>query len=423
MATVDTETPGRAVLVVDDDPTVLSALVRLLRPDGVTVLTAAGGERALEVLEEHAPTIGVVVSDYSMPGMSGAEVLRAVRLRWPDITRVLLTGNADLAAAARAVNEGQLSRLCTKPWQADELRQAVAQSLEQHRVLRENRRLRQLADEQAARLEQWNQRLEAMVAERTAELERANAGLQRGMLDTVRILVGFLERRLPGRAARCREIARLGGRLADRAGATAEEVRWIQVAALIHDIGLVGLPDVLLRRAPTEMLPAARAQYQRHSIIGQSMLSEVEQLTTMATWIRHHHERWDGYGYPDGLAGAAIPLGSRIIALADGYLEAVALEGDTASKWRQAERTHGAFDPELLPWLDDEVEGRPGRPAPEPTPTALADLEEGMVLTDAIRTTSGAILVPAGEVMTRERLIRVRQHLANGVLVDSAQFV
>src|SRR5437868_14008029 len=166
------------VLLVDDDESLLSAMTRLLRPDGVRVITANSGERALALLEEKADTLGVVISDYAMPGMTGADVLRAVRMRWPDLTRVLASGNADLTAAARAVNEGQVSRLVTKPWDPDQFREIVADALESHRLVIENRKLRELADEQAARLarqaerlEQWNLRLEEQVKERTAELE------------------------------------------------------------------------------------------------------------------------------------------------------------------------------------------------------------------------------------------------------------
>src|SRR5579859_5894008 len=104
-----------------------------------------------------------------------------------------------------------------KPWQPAEFRQAIAQALEQHRALSENRTLRALAEEQAVRLEQWNQHLETEVTERTAELEQANRSLQRGLLGTVQLLLGMLEQRLPERAARWREIARLAARLAERA--------------------------------------------------------------------------------------------------------------------------------------------------------------------------------------------------------------
>jgi len=95
----------------------------------------------------------------------------------------------------------------------------------------------------------------------------------------------------------------------------------------------MGLPDSIVRQRPDNMPYAAQIQYEQHPIIGQSMLSAVEQLVEIATWIRHHHERWDGGGYPDRLSGPAIPLPSRLIALADGYLEAVGREGGTAPRW------------------------------------------------------------------------------------------
>jgi response regulator RpfG family c-di-GMP phosphodiesterase len=356
---IDLKSAPAAILAVDDEPAILSALSRLLRPDGIRVVTALGGAQALSILEDQAPTIGAIISDYTMPGITGAELLRTVRMRWPDITRVMLTGNADLPAAAQAVNEGQLSRLFTKPWQPDEFRSAVAQALEQNRVLLENRRLRVLADEQAFQLEQWNRELEQTVAERTSELEQANARLHAGLLETVRSLLILVERRIPERANRSREIARLGARLAERAGLSAEESRWIQLAALVHDIGLVALPDLIVRTPPAQLPAAVRGKYEQHPIIGQTMLQATSEQLDLGKWIRHHHERWDGRGFPDGLAGAHIPLPSRIIALADGYLEAVCRDGGTAALWRRGQLSSGAFDPELLRRLDDEIRGRP----------------------------------------------------------------
>jgi response regulator RpfG family c-di-GMP phosphodiesterase len=329
---------------------------RLLRPDGFRVLTAPSGDQAITLLEAQGPSIGVVVSDYVMPGMSGAELLKAVRLRWPDATRILVTGNADLATAAHAINEGRVARLITKPCDPDQFRQLVGDAVGQYQLVLENRRLRQLETEQAARLAQWNQELEQQVRERTAELERANASLTRGLLETVRLLVGFLERRLPDRANRCREIARLVGKLAERAALEPELTRLIQVTALVHDIGLMGLADPILRQRPEDMPQGARVQYEQHPIIGQGMLGAVEQLVDISTWIRHHHERWDGHGYPDRLAAFSIPLPSRLIALVDGYVDAVGREGGTAARWRSAQRAAGAYDPELVEVLGAEVE-------------------------------------------------------------------
>jgi len=411
-------TPGAVgtVLLVDDDESLLAAMSRLLRPDGVRVLIAPGGERALELLEAEGDSIGVVVSDYQMPGMNGADLLRAVRLRWPDATRILSTGNADLTAAARTVNEGQVSRLITKPCDPDQFREVVGAALTQYQLVLENRRLREVADEQSIRLEQWNQRLEETVAQRTAELELANASLQRGLLDCVRVLVGFLERRLPDRASRCREAARLAGRLAERAAIPAETIRRIQLAALVMDIGLMGLPDPILRQRPEDLTTAARTQYEQHPIIGQGTLSGVEQLVEIATWIRHHHERWDGHGYPDRLAGLAIPLPSRIIALTDGYIEAVGREGATAVRWRGAQRAAGAYDPDLVEVLTAELENRIVAPPPTGTEVPISKLRAGLQVTQPITTTTGAVLVKSGEVMTEALLDRIQALGTAGML-------
>jgi DNA-binding NtrC family response regulator len=139
------DSEAAAILVVDDDPTVPAALKRAMRTTGVEVLSASGGAEALGVLAQRAGSIGVVVSDYAMPGVNGADLLRAVRVRWPNIIRVLLTGGADLAAASRTVNEAQVWRLLVKPWQAREMRETLVEALQEYH----QRRGETLAHEQA----------------------------------------------------------------------------------------------------------------------------------------------------------------------------------------------------------------------------------------------------------------------------------
>jgi EAL domain-containing protein (putative c-di-GMP-specific phosphodiesterase class I)/ActR/RegA family two-component response regulator len=114
------------VLVVDDDEAILSSLSRLLGSNGIPVMTASDGDRALAVLQAHSASIGVIVADYAMPCMNGMELLQRVRARWPDITLVLLTGRADLPLAAQAVNQLHVARLFLKPWNPLELRAEVA---------------------------------------------------------------------------------------------------------------------------------------------------------------------------------------------------------------------------------------------------------------------------------------------------------
>src|SRR5258708_15675073 len=122
-----------AVLLVDDDAPLRVALERLLRGGGFTVLTAEHAGAGLATLEREGDArIGVVISDHAMPGMDGVAFLQTVRHRWPRVARILLTGAADLAAAARAVNEAQVARLLLKPCSADELRTLVRELLQQH---------------------------------------------------------------------------------------------------------------------------------------------------------------------------------------------------------------------------------------------------------------------------------------------------
>jgi DNA-binding NarL/FixJ family response regulator len=141
-----------AVLVVDDDRAVVAALRRLLQRSGLDVLTATSPERALELLERHNQTTRLIISDYAMPGLTGAHLLRIVRLRWPHIGRMMLTGNADLQAAVHAVNEGQLGRLLLKPWDPVELPRMVFELLEENRTMSDSNSLRQLLDQAMAAL-------------------------------------------------------------------------------------------------------------------------------------------------------------------------------------------------------------------------------------------------------------------------------
>ena len=122
------------VLIVDDDAALCSAVQRLLRAAGIRCLSATSALQGLELLKAHGDAVGVVISDYAMPQMDGAEFLRRVRLGWPRAGRVLLTGNADLNDVSRAVNLGQVARLLLKPCTPDDLVAVVRELLALHDV-------------------------------------------------------------------------------------------------------------------------------------------------------------------------------------------------------------------------------------------------------------------------------------------------
>jgi two-component system, probable response regulator PhcQ len=127
------------ILLVDDEINVLSALKRALIEEPYEIHSATSGEQALEIMQTHA--FKVVLSDERMIGMQGSEFLSLVRERYPDTVRILLTGHATLEAAVKAVNQGEIYRFFTKPWDDTEIKMAVRLAIEKYDLERENRRL------------------------------------------------------------------------------------------------------------------------------------------------------------------------------------------------------------------------------------------------------------------------------------------
>ena len=159
------------LLLVDDEPSILSALRRLFRPHGYRIFTAESGAAGLAILEQES--IDLIISDMRMPEMDGATFLKQVRQRWPQAMRILLTGYADITSTVSAINEGEIYRYIAKPWDDTEMLTVVREATERQRLESENRRLTALTQAQNEELKSLNASLEQKVAERTAELRQA----------------------------------------------------------------------------------------------------------------------------------------------------------------------------------------------------------------------------------------------------------
>jgi response regulator RpfG family c-di-GMP phosphodiesterase len=305
------------ILFVDDEASILSSLRRLFRPHGYQIFVAESGAAGLEVLEKE--TIDLVVSDMRMPEMDGAHFLEQVRQRWPAVVRLLLTGYADVTSTIAAINCGEIYRYIAKPWDDNDIVLTVRDALEHQRLVSENVRLLALTQQQNDELKVLNAGLEKKVAERTAEVQQALKDLKRGFIDTVHVFSGLIELRGGKLGGHSRRVAEHSRAVAQRLGLGDAELQDVMLAALLHDIGKIGLPDHVLDK-PFNMLPVdVRAAVMKHSEKGQAVLMGIAQLKNAALLIRHHHECFDGSGYPDHLAGLAIPLGSRILAAANEY--------------------------------------------------------------------------------------------------------
>lgn len=170
-----TATPMPQILLVDDEAPILRSLTRLLAFEPFPLLTANNGDQALALLASNE--IAVILSDYHLPGMSGEALLKQAQAASPDTSRILFSGHIDIELIRTAVNAGEVYRFISKPWNDEELVQAVRLGVERHLLLRHNRALALQAEEQNHQLKRFNAELEAMVAERTAALEVRNHAL------------------------------------------------------------------------------------------------------------------------------------------------------------------------------------------------------------------------------------------------------
>ncbi|MFG6441240.1 HD domain-containing phosphohydrolase [Roseateles sp. LKC17W] len=312
------------VLFVDDEPSILSALRRLFRPQGYRILLAESGAAGLDLLRKE--NVDLVVSDMRMPEMDGATLLEKVREGWPAVGRILLTGYADIGSTVAAINRGQIHRYVAKPWDDRELVLCVQDGLERRRLEQENKALLRLTREQNDQLQTLNTSLTERVKARTAELEQVNAMLetsfaqvQENFLLSINVFAGLVELRSSGLAGYSRQVADLARRTARRMNGGAMLEEDVYIAGLLHEIGKIGFPDSLLRKPLSAMSSDEVALYRRHTLHGEAALLPLARLQRVARFVRNHHERIDGKGFPDGVSGEAVPLGAQILSVSSDY--------------------------------------------------------------------------------------------------------
>ena len=313
-----------AILFVDDDENVLRSLKRLFFEESFEVLTAGSGKEALEILKNKE--VGVIVSDQRMPEMDGTQFLERAKKLAPCSVRIILSGHADVNAAMDAINKGGAWQYITKPWDDNELLIAVKNAIETYKITRENIYLTQLTIKQNQELQRWSTELVIHVQEQTIDLSRRNQELialndqlDKNMQFTITSFSNLIDLRDNTVCNHSSNVASFAAAIADRVSLTENEKKTIFIAAQLHDIGKIGIPDIILQKDPAALTPDEMVAYKKHPILGQSVVDAVEGLRDAGILIRHHHESFDGSGFPDRLHGAAIPLGSRIIAIADAF--------------------------------------------------------------------------------------------------------
>ncbi len=293
----------KTILIVDDEPDNRKLLTAFLRADGHRCLEAPDGATALTRAFETPPDL--VLLDIMMPVMSGFEVARRLKEdpRTCEVQVVMVTALSQVEDRVRALDAGA-DDFMTKPLHRPEVRARVRNSL----------KVKAYHDQQTAD----RGALEAAVAARTAELSQSVEALRSAHLETVTRLVRAAEHKDEDTGSHVVRIGHYSAIIGAHLGMTSEEVEQLRLAAPMHDVGKIGIPDkILLKPGPLD--DAEWEIMRRHPVMGQQILegSDSPLLQVAETIALTHHERWDGTGYPRGLRGEEIPLVGRIVAIVD----------------------------------------------------------------------------------------------------------
>jgi len=298
------------ILIVDDDKeNILKTLERLLENEGYKIFFAENGLYGLEIIKRE--DIHLVISDYKMPNMDGTKFLQEVKQLLPDTIRIMLTGHADLEVAIKAINEGEVYRFITKPWNNIELLGTIKQGVEYYNLQRELDRLNKLIQLQNRELKDWNYKLEQKVAEQTKQIRDL-------FLDAIKSLVFALEAKDKYTEGHSRRVTESATYICEKMSLQNEYTEDIKLASLLHDIGKIGVKESILDKQG-KLTGDEYEHIKTHVVICERILAPIIKKESVIQIVMHHHEHVDGSGYPNGLKNTAIPLGARIVAVADAY--------------------------------------------------------------------------------------------------------
>jgi response regulator RpfG family c-di-GMP phosphodiesterase len=300
--------PKARILIVDDEPSICALLIEGLTAEGFECRAAASGDEAIKLLERER--IDALICDLRMPGISGLTLLETVRTRYPWMSFLIATGADNVRVGVDAMKQGADDYIL-KPFRLETVAIAVDRALEKKRLEIE--------------LEAYRERLEDMVTERTEQLRTVVASLQqtydtnRETYDeTLKALGDALALRDTETREHTGRVAHYCLEIAKAANCTPEQLTQILRGSYLHDIGKIGIPDAILKK-PGKLTPEEVAVMRTHSRVGYEFVCHIPLLTPAAEIVLAHHERFEGSGYPQGLKGNDIPLGARIVAVANAF--------------------------------------------------------------------------------------------------------
>jgi putative nucleotidyltransferase with HDIG domain len=317
----------QTILVVDDERGPRESLRMILEP-GFRVIQAASGSEAMELLRTEP--VAVVTLDLNMPGMKGADLMRTLRSDFPQLEIIVITGCGTLESATEGIRSGICDYL-QKPFDVVVVGAAVARAVQRRdarerltsfleelgQVVGRDRDARFILDD-LQQSQKLRARLNGIFEVRAPNGDGASRRDPIRTVEFLEVLAETIETKDRFMRGHARRVACYTSLLADRINLSARDHEEVRIAAFLHDLGKVGVPtDLLLRAGALE--PAERSLVEQHPEIGARLLKPLDLPSSVPLAIRHHHEWFDGSGYPHGLAGEDIPLAARMIAVADAF--------------------------------------------------------------------------------------------------------
>jgi len=292
--------PSARILIVDDEPEITSILFDLF-DDQHDCTTAGSAEEALEQLA--IKDFELVISDITMPGMNGLDMIPHVHRIRPNTVVVMISGMQTVESAIGALRLGSFDYVM-KPFDLRQVEAVVKRALEHQELIVAKQR--------------YEDHLEELVDQRTAELDQALNSLEDAYRSTLRALTAALETRDLETHGHSERVVTYSLRLGREYGLDSQRIKALEFGSLLHDIGKIGVPDSILRK-PAKLTDDEWVLMRQHPVHGQQILRGIEFLEGAARVVAQHHEQWNGSGYPAGLSGEDIDVCARIFAVADAF--------------------------------------------------------------------------------------------------------
>ena len=321
------ETPSKPRLLIVDDEAEVRGVLHDLLSAAYECGEAASAEEAIAALREK--DYQLVISDITMSGMSGLEMIPHVKVVSPDTVIVMISGVQTIESAINALRLGAFDYLM-KPFDLRQAEAAVSRALDHHELIVAKRR--------------YENHLEELVTQRTGELDDALNSLENAYRSTLRALTAALETRDAETHGHSERVVTFSLRLGREYGLNSQEMKSLEFGSLLHDIGKIGVPDAILRK-PSKLTDEEWVRMREHPLHGQQILRGIKFLEGAARVVAQHHEKWDGTGYPLGLKGDEIDICARIFSVADAF------DAITSDRVYRRGRTYEAAAKELDEWV------------------------------------------------------------------------